>query len=482
MKYFGVVSGALILGACSVGPQYRQPDVAPITLVSPQAGEFAATGVQSQANWWGFFDDPQLSRLIERALVQNNDVRQAHANLLLARAGLDEQDLKRYPQVTSEAGYLRSLEQRAVDGAAPQRSLAESWRAGLDLQWELDLFGRLDHLSRAAQARVEASRADLEQVQLSIAAEVARAWFQAQGQRRQLVLAHDEVRSWGETVRMVEAQLAAGSGLPEDRESARSNLLRAEASIAPLSSALQRSLYRLDVLCGQRPGRLALALDAAPPLPLARQLPLGDVDLLIRKRPDVVRAERLLAARVEDVGAATADLYPRLNLGGFIGFFALRDGDLGSASRAFELAPGLTWPALDLGSVRARLRAAQARSAGEGARFEQVLLVAVEEVEGAVVELTEQQRHLQELVKSAVHDEAAFAIASRRYDAGGGSYQAVLESQRELLRTRQAIAGAETASYLNAVGLYKALAWRASSPATPAPTEMASNTGPVAGE
>ena len=238
MKYFGVVSGALILGACSVGSQYRQPDVAPIALVSPQAGEFAATGAQSQANWWGFFDDPQLSRLIERALVQNNDVRQAHANLLLARAGLDEQDLKRYPQVTSEAGYQRSLEQRAVDGAAPQRSLAESWRAGLDLQWELDLFGRLDHLSRAAQARVEASRADFEQVQLSIAAEVARAWFQAQGQRRQLVLAHDEVRSWGETVRMIEAQLAARSGLPEDRESARSNLLRAEASIAPLLSLI----------------------------------------------------------------------------------------------------------------------------------------------------------------------------------------------------------------------------------------------------
>ncbi len=460
MKSLIVLAVAIALAACSVGPEYRQPDVAPIALSSPQAGGFSSASGQPQPNWWSFFDDAQLTRLIDLALAQNNDLRQAHANLLLARAGLDEQDLQRYPRITGEAGYQRSLEQQVVTGAAPQRSLAESWRAGLDLQWELDLFGRLDHLGRAAQARVEASQADLDQARLSLAAEVARTWFDAQGQRRQLALAADEVRSWRETLRMVEAQLAAGSGLPEDRESAQGNLLRAEASIAPLQSRLQRSLYRLAVLCGQRPGHVEVELGRLPPIPLARQLPLGDVDRLIRNRPDVQQAERLLAARVEDVGAATADLYPRLNLGGFIGFFALRDGDLGSASRAFELAPGLTWPALDLGSTRARLRAAQARSAGEGARFEQVLLVALEEVEGAVVELSEHQRYLQTLVQSARHGQAAFDIASRRYEAGSGSYQAVLESQRELLRLRQQIAVAETASYGNAVALYKALAWR----------------------
>ncbi|MFD2642582.1 efflux transporter outer membrane subunit [Pseudomonas japonica] len=460
MKFF-ILSGALLaLGACSVGPEYQKPDIAPIALVSPQAGQFSAERGHADAAWWSFFEDPQLAQLVGEALAHNYDVRQAHANLLLARAGFDEQDLRRYPIVSSEAGYRRSLEQQAVNGERPARSLAESWRAGLDLQWELDLFGRLDHLSRAAQARVEASQADLQQVQLSIAAEVARAYFDAQGQRHQLALAEDEVRSWGETVRMVEAQLLVGSGLPEDRESARSNLLRAEASVPPLQSQLQRSLYRLQVLCGQRPGSAALDLGALPALPLARRLPLGDVDRLIRNRPDVLRAERLLAARVEDVGAATADLYPRFSLGGFIGFFALRDGDLGSASRAFELTPGLTWPALDLGSVRARLRAAQARSAGEGAQFEQVVLLAIEEVEGAVVQLTEHQRHLQTLVRAASHGETAFDIASRRYDAGAGSYQAVLESQRELLRMRQEIARAETASYRNAVELYKALAWR----------------------
>ncbi|MEE1867570.1 TolC family protein [Pseudomonas auratipiscis] len=473
-RYPVLLSALLSLAACSVGPEGKAPQVAPIEYVSPQVREFANTAIQPDAAWWTFFDDAQLEQLIATAVAHNRDVRQARASLLLARANFDEQALQRLPVVTSELTYQRSIEQREAPDTRPQRSLSESWRAGLDVQWELDLFGRLDHLSSAAQSRVEASQADVEQVQLSIAAEVAQTYFAAQGLRQQLLLANDEVRSWGETVRMVEAQMLLGSGLPEDRESAQSKLLLAQAAIAPLQGRLQRNLYRLQVLSGQRPGSAPVPLEDAPPLPLARQMPLGDPNALILNRPDVIRAQRLLAARVEEVGAATADFYPRLSLGGFIGFFALRNADVGSASRAFELTPGVTWPAFDLGSVRARLRAAQALSEAETERFEQVLLLAIEEVEGAIVQLTEHQRHLQTLVRSARHAEVSFDIASRRYDSGSGSYQAVLESQRELLRMRQDISQAETASYRNVVDLYKALAWRTPATSTQLQQAMAS--------
>lgn len=459
---YPLLMGALAtLAACSVGPQYRAPEVATIELASPQANAFAGAPVQATAAWWTFFEDTQLERLIATAVAHNHDIRQARASLLLARAYVDEQALERLPTVTSSAAYQRSLAQQADAGGRSARSLSESWRAGLDLQWELDLFGRLDHLNRAAQARAQASQADLEQVQLSIAAQVAHAYFEAQGLHQQRRLAKDAVSSWQETVRLTEAQLQAGAGVPEALESARSNALLAQSSIAPLNSRLQRSLYRLQVLTGQRPGSVPVALGGLAPMPLARQLPLGDVNQLIRNRPDVIQAERLLAARVADVGAATADLYPRFNLGGFIGFFALRDADLGSGARAFELTPGLTWPALNLGSVRARLRGAQALSQGEAAHFEQVLLLAVEEVEGAVTQLAEHQRHLLTLVQSARHAEAAFTLAQQRYGAGLGSYLAVKESQRDLLRMRQDIAQAQAASYGNAVDVYKALAWRA---------------------
>jgi len=460
VRAVGVMAALATLGACSVGPQYQVPEVAPIRLATPQAQAFAILEVALAPAWWSFFEDRQLDQLIASAVARNHDIRVARANLLLARASLDEAELDRLPAVTSGLAYQRSSAQQAVVGERPARALSESWRAGLDLQWELDLFGRLDHLSRAAQARVQASQAELEQVRLSIAAQVAHAYFDAQGQRQQLALAQAHVRSWAQTVSMTEAQLQAGSGLPEQRESARSQLLRAQASIAPLEGQLQGNLYRLAVLCGERPGSLPMDLGALPPVPLARQLPLGDVHRLIRNRPDVLRAERLLAARVEDVGAATADLYPRFNVGGFIGVFAVREGDLGRAARAFELAPGLTWPACDLGTVRARLRGGLALSSGEMARFEQVLLVAVEEVEDAVTQLAQHQRHLLLMVQAGRHGEAAFDIAQQRYGAGAGSYLAVLENQRDLLRTQQDIVLAQTASYRNVVTLYKALAWR----------------------
>lgn len=477
IRYPFLIGVLASLGACAAGPEYQAPAVAPIRLASPQAQAFSRNDGQPTAAWWTFFDDAQLEQLIASAVAHNHDIRQARANVLLARAQFDEQALQRLPVVSSSLGYQRSLAQQALNGAPPRRTLSQSWRAGLDVQWELDLFGRIDHLSRAAQSRAQASHADLEQVHLSIAAQVAHAYFTAQGQRQQLMLAEEAVRSWQETVRMSTAQLHAGSGLSEDLERAQSNVLLAQAALAPLRSTLQKSLYRLQVLSGQRPGSVSLALGALPPMPLARLLPLGDVEQLIRQRPDVIQAERLLAARVEDVGAATADLYPRFNLGGFIGFFALRGADLGSASRAFELAPGLSWPALDLGSARARLRGTQALSQRETAHFEQVLLLALEEVEGAVTQLAEHQRHLLALVQSARHAEAALDSAKRRYDAGSGSYLAVQVSLREVLKMRQDIALAQTAAYGNAVDLYKALAWRATPPMGPTNVAAASAHG-----
>lgn len=173
-------------------------------------------------------------------------------------------------------------------------------------------------------------------------------------------MAQAQALSWRETLKLVQARVALGSGSPQELENARSNLLRSEAALPPLHVARQQVQFHLDVLTGFRPGQTTVESNIPSAAPMAIQLPMGNVDELIRNRPDVVRAERLLAASTEDVGAATADLYPRLSLGGFIGFFALRGSDIGSASRAFEVAPSIGWPAFRLGSVRARLRGSQA--------------------------------------------------------------------------------------------------------------------------
>jgi len=445
------------LAGCAVAPRYAPPEVPAITLASVEKSQFSAAEVQ--APWWRFLDDAALAEAIERALAHNHDIRQAQANLRVSRALFDEQQLERTPAVTAQGGYQRGSEQRVGGGGAPQRSLSESWRAGFDVEWEIDLFGRLGHLAQSAQARADAAQADLALVRLTVAADVARHYYQGQGLQRRLALAQGQAASWRATLALLQSRLAAGNGALDAVESARAELARSEAALAPLATARDQAQFRLDVLTGQRPGHSPFAAQTLAPAPLVRQLPLGDVDRLIRQRPDVVRAERLLAASTEDVGAATAALYPRLNLGAFVGFFALRGADAGLGTRAFALAPGISWPALRLGSARARLRGASAQSEGALARYEQSLLQAQEDVENAVTQLGRHQQQLGALLQSAAHAERALVIAVRRYEAGAGSFLAVLENQRTLAALRQQAAQAETASYLHVIALYKALGW-----------------------
>jgi len=447
----------LLVSGCAVGPKYVQPDIADITLASLQAAQFG-TENSLPAQWWTFFEDEALNRQIQIALEHNHDIRRAAANLLAARALFDQRQWERLPQVDANAGYTRGIQQQGAS-SAPQRALSQSWRAALDVQWEIDLFGRLERLGESAQAQAEASAADLAQMRLAIAAEVAQSWFQAQGLQRRLQVSEQEVASWSETVRLLEASVQAGAGLADELENALSNLRRSEAGIAPLTTALQQARYRLDVLSGQRPGAGEDPPAATPAKVLITQLPLGDVNALIRQRPDVLRAERLLAASVHNNAAATADLYPRINLGGFIGLFALRDADIGSAARAFSIAPALNYPLLQRGSARARLRAAQAQSQGALADYEQALLRAQEEVENAVTQLVEQQRQFASLVQAAQHAQTALDIADTRYRAGSGSYQSVLENQRALYQLRHQLTDVEALSSAHVVTLYKALGW-----------------------
>ena len=450
-----------LLAGCAVSPAYVAPQTPAIVLASAQQTQFAPAQAAASAAWWTFFDDARLSQLIAGALAHNLDIAQAQANLLAARAVFDERRLDELPAVTGKAGWQRSVQQDAPGN----RVASTSTRVGFDAQWEIDLFGRLAHLSRSAQARADAAQADLRQVQLTIAAEVARNYYEALGYQQDLALTQAQVRSWQGTVAMIDARIRAGGGLPEERHNALANLARSEAALPPLQAGLRQAQYRLDVLCGQRPstdtaGAIALATTPQKKAPLAGQLPLGDVDRLIRQRPDVVRAERLLAASSEDVGAATADLYPRLGLGGFLGFFALRGSSVfDGGARAFEVAPIVSYPAFRLGSARARLRGTQAEAHGALARHAQTLLLAQEEVENAVTQLAENQARLAQLLQSARHGSAALDIASKRFAGGGGSYQAVLENQRALYAIRREALLAETASYIDAIALYKALGW-----------------------
>lgn len=449
-----VLLAALAAAGCAVGPDYHKPQSAPVTLASPEQARFSADRLQR--DWWKQLQDPQLDRLIELALARNLDIRIAQARLAESRAALDEKQLDQLPAVTLGGGYERSLSQ--ANAGAGQRNLAQSYRAGFDATWELDLFGRLRRAAEGAAARSEAQAADLAQTRIVVAAEVARNYFELRGAEQRLAVARANLDSQRDSLRVIQAMVTAGRGDEGDLASARAELETVQASVPVQIAARRLAQYRIAVLAGLRPVELG-ELDGDRVLPpLDTRLPIGDVSALLSRRPDVLAAERNMAAANADVGVATAELYPRIDLGGFLGFVALRGADFGSsASRAFSVAANANWLAFHLPTALARKRGAVARSDGAVASYEQTVLRAVEELESALTEYGQTQQRLGSLAQAAVHSGRAAELAQLRYREGSAPYLTVLDAQRTLLRAQDAVAVAETESYTRLIALYKAL-------------------------
>ena len=447
---------------CTVGPDYRASNEPAVELTqSPDTALYSSTRVQQ--DWWRQFQDPQLDALIDQALARNHDLRIAQARLLEARAVLDQRQLDQLPTVTASGAYSRSLSQ-ANPGQSGERNLAKTYQAGLDAQWELDLFGRLQRLSQASSARAEAVAADLAQTRIVVTADVARHYFELRGAQRQLAVAQANLSNQEKTVALVQGRVDAGRGTADELASALAERARVQATLPSLETRQALSRYRLAVLTGSRPNELQALTDLKALPALVTRLPIGQVSDLLRQRPDVASAERDLAASNADIGAVTAELYPRIDLGGFLGFVALRGGDLGdSGSRAFSVMPSVSWPALHLASVKARQREAQAREVGARARYEQVVLNAIEETEGALTTYSLSQQRVRSLAEAAAQSERAARLAHARYEAGSAAYLVELDAQRTQLNAHDALTQAETASYLDVVQLYKALGggWRA---------------------
>ncbi len=451
------------MAGCAVGPDY-QPRKAQAVHLTQQPDAMLYSNARLQQDWWRQFQDPQLDALIDQALAHNHDLRITQARLLEARAVLDQRQLDRLPTVTAGGAYTRSLSQ-ANPGPSGERNLAKTYQAGLDAQWELDLFGRLQRLSESATARAEAVEADLAQTRIVVVSEVARHYFLMRGAQQQLAVARANLINQDKTVGLVQGRVDAGRGTADELASARAERARVQATLPGLETRRQLNLYRLAVLLGEQPSALQPLTDLQPLPALIMQLPIGRISDVLRQRPDVASAERMLAASNADIGAVTAELYPRIDLGGFLGFIALRGGDLGdSSSRAFSVMPSVSWPALHLASVKAREREAQAREIGSQAHYEQVVLTAIEETEGALTAYSQSQQQVRSLAEAAAQSERAARLAHIRYEAGNAAYLVELEAQRALLSAEDALTVAETASYLNVVQLYKALGggwWKA---------------------
>lgn len=427
---------ALILTACvSAGAGYEPPQ--------PEApAAFVAYGAPVEAggepvSWWGRFQDPALDALIEQALESNLELREAVQRVEASRAlraGARQEWLPR-------GGATASREERRLSsfetGGAPARIDAAS--AGVSASWEIDLFGRVRSLNRAAAARLGGSEAIAEQVRIVIAADVARTWFSLralEARERMLERYRDQQR---ELVAILEARFEEGFTGEADLERARLLLAEDVAALAATRHAIRVERHALAVLVGEMPGswQPPILADQAPLAlePVALESPLE----LIRRRPDVVAAERRLAAATAEIGVAAADYFPQLRLDGFLGFLAGSSEDLGSSgSRSWFGGPTLTWGIFDLGRVRARVRAADATADAALAAWEQTVLTAVREIEDSLSGLAAAQEALAATDDQVRHARRATELVELRYEEGESGYYEVLEARRSAIRAEMA--------------------------------------------
>jgi multidrug efflux pump len=446
-----------LLSGCVVGPDYQMPQTEMPEAFANQAQEGLSTdGVETL--WWRGFQDDQLNRLVVLALAHNHDLRVATARLREARALRSETESDRYPTVTAQGSYTRQRSGEAVVPPVSDRDI-ELYDVGFDATWELDFFGRVRRSIEALTADEGAAAATRRDVIVSLLAEVARNYAELRGTQNQLAVARRNAENQRQTLDLTIALLEGGRGTELDTARAEAQWQSTLASIPPLETAIKAAMYRLGVLIGQQPTALEAELSEPQPLPaLPTLVALGRPENLLRRRPDIRVAERSLAGETARLGVATADLFPRVILAGSVAIQATTFTGLAeSGSDAFAVGPGVFWAAFDLGRVRARIRAADARTEAALAQYEQRVLRALEETENSLVDFSRQQTRRDLLRASAQASEKAVELARLRYQSGVADFLTVLDAERSLLVAQDQLANSETRTATALVAVYKAL-------------------------
>jgi multidrug efflux system outer membrane protein len=457
----------VFLTACAVGPDYQPPEVVtPENFSQGIQPEFSNNAVE--VAWWQLFKDPQLTILVNEAIQHNHDLEAASANLREARALYLEAGLSLAPTVTSRASYTDQLRSA---GSMNNRTFAprelKLYSAGFDAAWELDLYGRVRRNVEASQDEVEVQEASLNDVTVSLIAELARNYFELRGLQNQLNVLKQNIENQQKTLEITQVRVKNGRGTELDTAQAAAQLDTARAAVPGLETAITQTIHRLSVLTGQLPNALTAKLSQTAPIPkLPELVAIGNPTDLLRRRPDVRMVERRLAASTARIGVATAELFPKVTFGGSIALEASSLSGFGAAGAlAYSMGPRISWAAFDLGKVYARIKAADARAEADLANYEQTVLNVLEETENALVSYNK-IRVKQDLLASAVKSSLkAHDLAQLRFKAGVTDFLTVLDSEARLLQQQNQLAQTETATATALVAVYKALGggWEADS-------------------
>ncbi len=441
---------ALSITGCAVGPDYRKPSTTlqPFRSSAALKARRTSASAPALAQWWLGFDDPELTRIAQRALNQNLDLAAAIARVGQARAAAREAGAQLLPtaDMTAQAARIhQSLESPlgsiARDLPGFKRDQSE-YDVGAAASWEIDLFGGLRRGAQAARAEAQAAEAEQLGTRITVVADAADAYFEVRGDQARIALAKDQVRTDEHLLDLVERRFRVGLATDREEAQAQALLSEARASLQPLAIDLEAQLNRLDVLMGAQPGTYAAELNSRQEIPLPPAIPsdVTPADVL-RRRPDVIAAERRLAASNARIGEAVAEYYPEISISGLLGFDSLSTGQLFKAATFQpEAVAGLRWRLFDFGKIDAEVAGAKGANAEALALYRQSILHAAENVEDSFTALVQLQAHGEELTREVAALKRARDSSQKAYASGVIPLTDVLDADRQLLSAQDQLA------------------------------------------
>jgi NodT family efflux transporter outer membrane factor (OMF) lipoprotein len=476
-----------MLGGCLVGPNYVHPSTpAPD---APGGGAFASSAPDISAlpppppRWWELYNVPELDQLVQDALTHNNNLLVAAANLAQARGALSQARAGRFPStelnggaqygVSSSQLLLSDIRSGSTFGGANANvpSAEPYYSYGLDVSYELDLFGRITRSIRAAKADVDAQAAAADVVRVTVAAETTRAYVNACAYAQELAVAKASLKVVSDAYDVTVGELNAGSVSDFDVARQRALVEQTRATLPTFEGQRRTALFELAVLTGRPPEEISKAADAcsAPPS-LNQVLPVGDAQALFRRRPDVRQAERQLKANVERIGVATADLYPTISIGGSALEGATRLSGLTSASGlTWDVGPLLSWSFPNTLVAQAQIRQAKAAASGSLANFNQTVLQALQDTEEALTAYGAELRRHASLAAALDQEQTAYRLVQVRYRDGSASYLDLLTTETDLVNAQASLANSSQLLASDQVTVFKALGggWEQAPPIKP---------------
>lgn len=477
------------LAACKVGPNYHAPKMTvPSTYQNATSNEPASSAAQSNpAEWWTTLEDQTLNSLMDRAVRNNLDLQLAQSRVREARARYGVEKSNLFPGVNASASYQRSRTSENLGNPFTNIVNGNLFQAGFDASWEIDVFGGIRRSIEAANADIASEIENRRDVMVTLLAEVARDYVELRAAQQQAAIAQANLKAQQETLDLTKVRFQAG--LVSDLDVARAEaLVKTTASELPtLETSAQQSIHLLSTLLGEEPNALVHELAAEAQIPQSPpDVPSILPSDLLRRRPDIRRAERELAAQTARIGVATSDLFPKFSLTAAIGLQSTKAGDLvDSGSKFWSIIPGLSLPIFNFGRIKNNIAVQNAREEQAFITYEQTVLNGLREVEDALVAFSNEQGRRQTLSDAVAANRRAVDLSQQLYGQGLTDFLSVLQAQRDLFNSEDALVQSNRIVTANYVAVYKALGggWEieAKVPEHPLPGTAGDRTGNVTG-